>query len=99
MKEEQRILKVQFQHFPLNLTNSDKKKSCLGRLWQGSGWNRREASEIRGGFQTLDRLSLFLAGVVAVFWWDYGEGLAIRMHGQKYVQTLGLVGRLTLTEF
>ena len=42
-----------------------------------------EASAIRGVSQTLGRLCLLLAGAVAAFRWDYGEGLSIRPHGIK----------------
>ena len=43
-----------------------------------------EAPEIRG---VLPRLSLFLAGAVATVCGDYGEGLRLRPHGQKHMQT------------
>jgi len=45
---------------------------------------------VEGVSQALSRLSLFLAGAVATFCGDYGEGLRLRPHGQKHVQTLAL---------
>ena len=52
-----------------------------------------EVSAIRGGLPSTgpsERLSLFLAGAVATFCGDYGEGLRLRPHGQKHMQTLAL---------
>jgi len=49
-----------------------------------------EVSAIRGVLPSTKPLSLFLAGAVATFCGDYGEGLRLRPHGQKHIQTLEL---------
>jgi len=50
-------------------------------------WKRRK---LWGVCQALSRLSLFLAGAVTTVCGDYGEGLRLRPHGQKHMQTLEL---------
>ena len=72
--------------------------SETGRLWVG--WAIRvgqrlqsrfgQRLELEGVCQALSRLSLFLAGAVTTFCGDYGEGLRLRPHGQKHIQTLAL---------
>jgi len=56
-------------------------------IWYKLSWERRK---LKGVFQALSRLSLFLAGAVATVCEDYGEGLRLQPHGQKHMQTLAI---------
>jgi len=56
-------------------------------IWYKLSWKRRK---LGGVCQALSCLSLFLAGAVATVCGDYGEGLRLRPHGQKHMQTLAL---------
>ena len=69
-------------------------QSRLGRAEQFENWIwyklSRKCRQIEGVCQALSSLNLFLAGAVATFCGDYGEGLRLRPHGQKHIQTLAL---------
>ena len=56
-------------------------------IWYKLSWERRK---LGGVCQALSRLSLFLAGAIATVCGDYGEGLRLRPHGQKHMQTLAI---------